>query len=80
MITAAQCRAARALLGISQEDLADLSEVSSATIKDFERGARQPIRRTLSDLKRALESRGILFLEDDRGEGVLRLRTPGGDP
>lgn len=76
-MNAAQCRAARALLGMNQEELAAVSGVSAGTIKDFERGARQVLKRTHADLKRALESRGILFLEDDRGEGVLHLRTPG---
>ncbi|HYE52698.1 MAG TPA: helix-turn-helix transcriptional regulator [Azospirillaceae bacterium] len=71
MITAAQCRAARALLNITQEDLSKASGVSLPTIKDFERGARNPQARTLRDLRNALEGLGVRLL-DEPGEGVMR--------
>ena len=35
-----QCKAARALLDWSQEDLSQRAKVAKATIGDFERGAR----------------------------------------
>ena len=35
-----QCKAARALLDWSKEDLSQKAEVAKATIGDFERGAR----------------------------------------
>lgn len=69
-ITAAQSRAARALLNITQDDLADLSGVSKATIADFEREGRNPQRRTLKDLRAAFEARGVVFLADSGGVGV----------
>lgn len=37
----------RALLGISQQDLADYSDVGISTIKDIERGAANPSLQTL---------------------------------
>jgi transcriptional regulator with XRE-family HTH domain len=69
-ITSAQCRAARALIDWSREDLARASHVGSRTLVDFERGARQPHRRTLVDLRRALEEAGVVFIdENEQGNG-----------
>ena len=71
-----QCRAARALLGWSQDDLERASKVAKKTIADFERGARSPYARTLADLQRALEDAGIDFIAGNgHGPGVqLRKR------
>lgn len=69
-----QCRAARAMLGWSRNRLASEAEVAVGTVIDFERGARQPYKRTLSDLRRAFESSGIVFLEADEDGPGLRLR------
>lgn len=68
-ITAAQCRAARALLGWSQGRLAEASKVSRATLAEFEQGKRVPYRRTLRDLEAALSAAGVLLVSD--GEMVL---------
>jgi transcriptional regulator with XRE-family HTH domain len=74
-----QCRAARALLGWTQEQLEEATasagaKVAKKTIADFEAGNRTPYERTLADIRRALESAGILFLaENGEGPGV-RLR------
>lgn len=70
VLTAAQLRAARGLLGVSQRDLAGLSKVSRATIADFEAGKRQPYARTLVDLQRAMEAAGIVFVRNDDLVGV----------
>lgn len=73
-ISAAQCRAARALIGWSQDQLEAASKVAKKTIADFERGARSPYVRTLDDLRRALEAAGVEFIEQNgHGPGV-RLR------
>jgi transcriptional regulator with XRE-family HTH domain len=61
VILPAQCRAARALLGWSQDQLEAASTVAKKTIADFERGARTPYDRTLADIQRALEAAGIEF-------------------
>jgi transcriptional regulator with XRE-family HTH domain len=76
VITAAQCKAARALLGWNQDDLERASRVTKKTIADFERGARTPYGRTLSDLQRALESAGIIFIQQNGGGPGVRLRDP----
>jgi transcriptional regulator with XRE-family HTH domain len=73
-----QCRAARALLGWSQDDLEDASEVAKKTIADFERGARSPYTRTLADLRRALEAAGIEFIAENGGGAGVRLRKGDG--
>ena len=72
-----QCKAARALIGWSRRHLAEASQVSERTLIDFERSARTPHRRTLVDLRRALEEAGIIFIDqtDDVGPGV-RLKDP----
>ena len=73
-LSAAQCRAARALVGISQADLAETSKVAKATIANFEAGKRAPYARTLDDLRQDLERRGVIFIETN-GEGPgVRLR------
>ncbi|MFV3127718.1 helix-turn-helix domain-containing protein [Niveispirillum sp. KHB5.9] len=70
MISAAQCRAARALIEISQDDLAAASGVSKASITDFERGLRAPQKRTLRDLLAAFEARGVVFHRDEE-QGLI---------
>lgn len=77
MISPAQIRAARALVGWKQTDLAAASGVSEMSIKNIERGATDPRASTLAALQGALETAGVLFLDPgvnrDGGPGV-RLR------
>ncbi len=70
-ITPLQCRAARAILNISRNDLADVSGVAASTIGAFETEASQPRGAMVTQLKLALEAQGISFLDED---GV-RLRS-----
>ncbi|NBB82690.1 MAG: helix-turn-helix domain-containing protein [Alphaproteobacteria bacterium] len=76
VISPGQCRAARGLLGWSQGDLQAASMVGKKTIADFERGARQPYARTLADIRRALETAGITFIDANGGGPGVRLRAP----
>ncbi len=82
MLTPAQCRAGRALLDWSREQLVDASMVGLRTVVDFERGAREPRRVTLDALRRALEKAGIEFIAENGGGPGVRLRKGGakGDP
>ena len=64
-ISAAQCRAARALIDWSRETLAEASRVGLRTLVDFERGARNPRYVTLDALRRALEAAGVEFTNGD---------------
>ncbi|QGM97795.1 helix-turn-helix domain-containing protein [Methylocystis parvus] len=69
-----QLRAGRALIGWSQDQLAEASKVAKATIANFEAGKRQPYPRTLDDLRDALEAAGVIFI-DENGEGPgVRLK------
>jgi len=61
-MTPAQCRAARALLGWSQEELSVAASVSRKTIADFEADKRTAYDRTLRDLRAALEEAGVEFI------------------
>jgi transcriptional regulator with XRE-family HTH domain len=85
MITAAQLRAARALLGVDQRRLAELSGLSVPTIQRME-ASDGVIRGNVDSLMKliaGLESAGIELIGDGAasqggGRGV-RLRTPPGD-
>ena len=76
MINAAQIRAARALLDISQSRLSAMSSVSESTIKRLEgasgiRGAAESIWK----VQRVLEEAGIEFIPADGSSGPgVRLR------
>ncbi|MFG1307329.1 helix-turn-helix transcriptional regulator [Xanthobacter autotrophicus] len=78
MITARQSRAARALLGWTQETLADEARVSLTALKRLESGNRLEVFESTRDqVRRALESAGIVLLSTDKGEGVLLLHGRG---
>lgn len=62
-MNAAQCRAARGLLGWTQDRLAETAEVNPATVRGFERGIKQPQRASLAAIRRALETAGVEFLD-----------------
>ncbi len=66
-MTPEQCRAARAWLNISQNDLASVARVGASTVRDFEAGRRIPIANNLAAMKAALEAEGIAFV--DIGDG-----------
>lgn len=75
MLKPEQCRAARALIGWSQDDLEAESGASKKTIADFERGARTPQARTAAAIQEALERAGVVFVQEDKeGPGVRLLR------
>lgn len=77
MMSAAQCRAARALLDWSQDHLAQSASVARATIADFERGLRLDLmRQNMTALTMTLEAGGVEFLPaSDGGAGPgVRLR------
>jgi len=72
MITARQTRAARALLGWTQETLADKALVSLTALKRLESENDLKVHESTGDqVRRTLEAAGIVFLASDRGEGVM---------
>jgi predicted transcriptional regulator len=83
MITAAQMRAARALLGIDQRQLAEMSGVSLPTIQRMEasEGTVRGVVGTLTKVVEALETAGIELIGDNtpsngRGRGVRLRQAP----
>lgn len=69
-MTAGQIRAARALIGMTQAELATKSEVSLPTIKRVETGADAKVS-TMTAIRAALEAAGVVFLpENGNGPGV----------
>jgi ribosome-binding protein aMBF1 (putative translation factor) len=73
-MNASQCRAARALLDWSQEQLAAQSHVSVTTLRNFERGATVPMANNLSAIRAALEAAGVEFIPENGGGPGVRLR------
>ena len=72
MITARQSRAARALLGWTQQELADKALVSLTALKRLESEKELRVYESTEDqVRRVFEDAGITFLRVDKGEGVL---------
>lgn len=79
-ITSAQIRAARGLLDISQQELADLSKVSLRTIVQVERGSKPASESIAQALALSLEAAGIEFIpENGGGVGVRLTRRSNGN-
>src|SRR5208282_5872826 len=75
-ITPAQCRAARALVKMNQEELAGTVRVPLNDIVEFETGSRTPPANSLTEIRTALESAGVIFVdENDEGPGVRLRKT-----
>lgn len=73
-MTPAQCKAARALLGIEQSEVADAAGIARATVVDFEKGLRVPRSKTLEGIRTALEAAGVEFIPENGGGAGVRLR------
>ena len=77
-ITSEQCEGARALIGWSQDKLAEAAQVARATIANFENHARiEPSRKNLNAIIASLQQAGVLFIPEDVAAGLgpgVRLR------
>lgn len=75
MISSAQIRSARGLLGISANELAEMANVTWRTVQRFEAADGIPPSRsgTLERVKAALEQAGIEFLGDPVASPGVRL-------
>lgn len=81
MMTPAQIRAARALLGWKQTDLAEVAGVSEISVKNIERGATDARGSTLGKIQSAFEAAGLEIIPGggaslDGGPGVRFRRRP----
>jgi DNA-binding XRE family transcriptional regulator len=75
IITAAQARAARAMLRWSMSEAAQKAGVAIGTLNDFEKGKRKPNRSTLAAIQRCYEAAGLIFT-NGREPGV-KMKAPG---
>jgi DNA-binding XRE family transcriptional regulator len=73
-MTPAQCRSARALLEMTQPELARAADLGLSTIVDFEKVRRQVPNDTILAMKNALELAGIEFIAENGGGPGVRLR------
>lgn len=78
-MTPAQLRAARALLGWSQDYLARAATVSKRTIAGYELGQTEPNPSTFVSLVWALENAGVIFIDENGGGAGVRLRKGNAD-
>ena len=69
VLSPAQCRAARAILGWTQAELARLATLARKTIADFEAHGRALQFRSRRDITAAFEAAGIEFIWADACEG-----------
>lgn len=71
MLTPEQSRAARGWLDWSQEALAKAANVSLSTVRDFEKGRREPIANNKAAIERALNDAGVqMTYQDDVPVGI----------
>ncbi len=77
MVSPAQLRAARSLLGMSQTEIAEATGLSTMTIKRAEgAGLPVPSRETLDKIRAALEAAGVEFIAENGGGAGVRLKKP----
>ncbi len=78
------CRAARALIGWSQEDLAREARIAVSTLRNYETKTISPrtgetirlTRGNLLNVQRALEAAGVVFIPENGGGPGVRLAQP----
>jgi transcriptional regulator with XRE-family HTH domain len=73
-ITPSQCRAARALLDITQSKLADVAKLGLSTVVDFERERRQVSALAIEALRDALTKADVEFIAENGGGPGVRIR------
>jgi transcriptional regulator with XRE-family HTH domain len=73
-MTPAQCRGARALLGMTQPELARKAGLGLSTIVDFENMRRHVSREAVEAMQVALSRAGVEFIDENGGGAGVRLR------
>jgi transcriptional regulator with XRE-family HTH domain len=74
VLLAAQCRAARALIDWSLEQLTQAAAVDLQTIRDFEARFRRPDVEVRQRIRSALEEAGVIFIDENGGGAGARLK------
>jgi transcriptional regulator with XRE-family HTH domain len=73
-MTPAQCRAARALLGMTQPELAREAGLGLSTIVDFEKMRRLVSDEAVEAIQAALTRNGVELIDENGGGRGVRLR------
>jgi transcriptional regulator with XRE-family HTH domain len=74
-MTPAQCRAARALLDITQPQLAETAGLGLSTVVDYERARRNVSTDAIGAIRFALEAGGVEFTNGEQQGVRLRKST-----
>jgi DNA-binding XRE family transcriptional regulator len=74
LITPAQSRAARALLEITQSELADAADLGLSTVVDFEKERRQVSTLAIRAIRDAWAAYGVDFIDENGGGPGVRLK------
>jgi len=74
-LTPATCRAARALIGMQQAELARLAQVGESTVRNFEAGRTVPVHNNMAAIVAVLRASGVEIIPAGAelsagGEGV----------
>lgn len=73
-LTASQCRAGRALIEWSQQQLSQAASIDVQTVADFEKRFRAVDETTRRRLRAALEAAGVVFIAENGGGAGARLK------
>ena len=73
-ITPSLCRAARGMLGWTQDELASKARVGLNTLRNFEAGRSAPMTNNLAAIQTAIEEAGIELIPENGGGAGLRMR------
>jgi len=73
-LTAAQCRAGRALIEWSRAQLSQSAAIDIQTVTDFERRVRSADETTRRRLRATLEAAGVMFISENGGGAGVRLK------
>ena len=76
MIIPAQIKAARALLGVTQAQLAEMAGISKTALVNIEAGSSDPKSSTLDRIQTALENLGAVFIPKNGGGAGVRMKAP----
>ena len=73
-LTASQCRAGRALIDWTQQQLSQAAAIDLQTVADFERRFRSADETTRRRLRATLEAAGVTFIAENGGGAGARLK------